>query len=189
MKVLRNRKFAVCVMVILILGAALLGMRGSLARLSAEAQTVYQTGSDGLGSLPAYMADCRTCAEQLLKLGEQYLGGDAASVKAVVSCLSRAEAADQPADQYTANQKLVEAAETLYREVKAVSGIDSTDLEKTERLYAELTGNGDRVERLTASRRDAYNTAAEAFNNGPLRTFPASLLAGLLGIDELIPVY
>ena len=121
MKVLRNRKFAVCVMVILILGAALLGMRGS--------RPAFGGGADGLsdgkrwvGQPSAHMADCRTCAEQLLKLGKQYLGGDAASVKAVVH-VSRAEAADQPADQYTANQKLVEVAETLYREERRYLGL------------------------------------------------------------------
>jgi len=189
MKLLRNRVFAAVMMVTLILGAAAGGSCRSLLKISEKVQAVYNTGEDGLGSLPEYMAVCEICADQLVRLGAEYLGEDAEACRETAALLAASESAKQPADRYTANQKLTEAAESLYLQIKTMPEVDDTDLEKAERLHAEIAGNGDRVERLSAQRRDAYNAAAEAFNKGPLREIPGGLLAGLLGVERLEPVY
>lgn len=189
MKLLRNRGFAVAVMVVFIIGSILGGGCRSLQKLSDDVQDLYHTGTDGLGDVSEYMSVCETCTGQLVELGNQYLGKDAAVCQTAEILLHQSETSGQPAEQYTANQKLIKSAEALYTQLKAEPNLDATDLEKVERLYAEIAGNGDRVERISMQRRDAYNDAAERFNKGPLRAFPGGLLANLLGVEKLDPIY
>lgn len=99
------------------------------------------------------------------------------TLERVINARARATSATTPADKIKAEGEVSSALARLlvvseaYPDLKANTNFNS--------LQAELTGTEDRI----AFARQAYNDAVTKLNTG-IQTFPAVLIAGMLGFKE-----
>ncbi len=152
-------------------GAKLKGERGRVQAL----YTATNAHGQGMANDLALRADA---AANLIRLCGQVLGEDDPAVQAAQQALDAWNATDSgsPADQFAANTALGSAVGTMYNKV-----YDNDKMNKDiERQYAVFLSAQSTITHTA----EEYNSTARQYNNS-LKSFPANILAGLWGMEEV----
>lgn len=152
-------------------GAKLKGERGRVQAL----YTATNAHGQGMANDLALRADA---AANLIRLCSQVLGEDDPAVQAAQQALDAWNATDSgsPADQFAANTVLGSAVGTMYNKV-----YDNDKMNKDiERQYAVFLSAQSTITHTA----EEYNSTARQYNNS-LKSFPANILAGLWGMEEV----
>ena len=178
MKLLKNRKIAALLMVLMILGGSLYGGHRSLMKLRDEAEAVFYNGveGDGLG-IQNDLNERIDLAYNLVTVAKRYLSPDDEAVQKLLTARDALSSAQDPKEKNAANRQLTEASIELY-EAFGGRSLTEKDEKYRQQIYQDLSSRNDTISH------DGYNQEAEDFNK-TLRSFPAGILASLTGVEKL----
>lgn len=165
-----NRALACIVLAAAVLGGTF-GIGG--AKLGGVARSVKEVYAQ---SIAGDLALRTAAAQNIIAEGETALGGEAASVKTAKQAVAELEAAQGPAQEYAANTALTASVGMLYEETRKVCGDDKGSVLQTQ--WSEFLSRGNIIDNSA----NQYNEQARAAQQ-KLNGFPASLIAGLTGIQ------
>lgn len=175
MKILKNRAFALAVMLLLIVGGILIGSHRPLAEMSARVEAAFYDGVDGDGyGIAGDLEDRADAALNLTTIASKYLDAGDPLLLAVNEARRELAEASSPAEKYRADQRITESTTRLYEHLRTLE-LAEKDASYNEKLQAELLGKADILSR------SEYNRLAEEYNR-TLSQFPANVLGGLTGI-------
>ena len=175
MKLFRNRIVVVLLAVVLVVCSVVFsaarGMKKSLRELEDSFFTTQNKG-------PMYYVDqIISAAASAATVADHYDSLDAQAVRDARSSMVKAENARDISDLYDAAEALSDAVSALRT---AAAGVDLTAQDKS--------AFSDAVNTIAGARREldecGYNERALALIEENYRSFPGSLLSGLLNIDE-----
>ena len=135
-----------------------------------------ETASTTRSSMDAYLDRAAECVLEMASEAQLHLGADNANAQKMLDALERFSGDDLDA-RYAAYQTLQGLSDQLYNEMYAANLSDS-DRRSFKQAYDDFWGS-DKYVRI-----DPYRSMAAEFNDS-LDGFPASLAAGLWGVDEL----
>lgn len=175
-----NRPLAWAVLAACALGSVF-GLGGnSLARERDRVEDYFydgaETASTTRSSMDAYLDRAAECVLEMASEAQLHLGADNANAQKMLDALESFSGDDLDA-RYAAYQTLQGLSDQLYNEMYAANLSDS-DRRSFKQAYDDFWGS-DKYVRI-----DPYRSMAAEFNDS-LDGFPASLAAGLWGVDEL----
>ena len=175
-----NRPLAWAVLAACVLGSVFGLGGGSLARERDRVENYFydgaETASTTRSSMDAYLDRAAECAQVMASEVQLRLGADNANAQRVLDVL--ADFGDGDLDlRYQAYQTLQGLSDQLYNEMYAAN-LSDAERRSFKQAYDDFWGC-DKYVRI-----DPYRSMAAEFNDG-LDGFPASLAAGLWGVDEL----
>lgn len=172
----QSRGLALVVMLVVVFGAAVGGTGKSLAAKRAAAVAVFERGSRGDGlSIAGDLADIEEYAQNLAVIARRYLAE--AQVVPLLAAAEELREAKTVAAKYRANEALYQQVSEIYT-LLCNGGLTETDAKYARERYQLIVSKRDTISH------DAYNEAAEAFNQ-LLMAFPARLLASLAGLKPV----
>lgn len=172
---LYNRKLAAAVLAVAVVLSVFLGGGRGLKNARADVYGIYANGVDGDGIGIAKDLSARfAAAEKLWNLTVKH----GLSVPELQEAIANYRAAGTMTQTAAANGALDTAAYAAYNLLQADT-VPEADRRSAGSLYNEINSRGNMI------RNDGYNAAALEFNEKTLSGFPAGLLAGLWGIEEL----
>ena len=145
----------------------------------ASVQALYTATNEHGSGMTGDLALRADAAANLIRLCGQVLGTDDATVQAAQAALdgwNAAADAGGPADQFAANTALGSAVGTMYNKVYDNDKMN----EDIERQYAVFLSAQSTITHTA----EEYNSTARQYNNS-LKSFPANILAGLWGMEEV----
>ena len=175
-----NRPLAWAVLAACALGSVF-GLGGSSLARERDRVVDYfydgaETTSTARSSMDAYLDRAAECAQVMASEVQLHLGADNANAQKMLDTL--ADFFDDGLDaRYSAYQTLQSLSDQLYNEIYAANLSDSERV-NFKHAYDDFWGC-DKYVRI-----DPYRSMASEFNDS-LDGFPASLAAGLWGVDEL----
>lgn len=180
MRLSENRTLAAIVLAVCVLTSIILCGGGGLRNDRYDIERVFVNGTDtslsSRHSMEAYLQRCASSASALAEQGVK-LGADAALIERVRSEADVVEDGDADLDaRYEAYQALGDAVEALYTQLESANGEDA--LSDALLAYNDFKGAQNLI------KNDQYPAMAKEFNE-TLASFPASLLAGLFGVEPL----
>lgn len=175
----KKRPTAVLAIVLAAL-VAVFGIGGAkLKGRQASVQALYTATNEHGSGMTGDLALRADAAANLIRLCGQVLGTDDATVQAAQAALdgwNAAADAGGPADQFAANTALGSAVGTMYNKVYDNDKMN----EDIERQYAVFLSAQSTITHTA----EEYNSTARQYNNS-LKSFPANILAGLWGMEEV----
>lgn len=178
MALLRERKFAALIMVVMIVLSIFGGSYRSLSALRNEAETVFYNGANGDG-LGIYndLEKRVALSYNLMTIALKYVDDEEPTLVAVEEAREKLISAGEPEEKYRANLSLTEATTAL---LSTLEGLALSEKDETYRIriQTELKSADDTISH------DPYNQYAQEFNSA-LGTFPANLLGKLMQIHSL----
>lgn len=165
-------------MALAIVCAIFIGGGRSVSALRKRVTDVFTLGEnkDGLG-IAGELQTIATLAANMLTMAEKYLpDGDAALENLRAARQTLAES-DTPKESYRACADLEQAMQALYHRL-GQEALSDRDQQYREGFILQMNSS------LNIIRHDAYNDAAQAYND-EISRFPASVFAGLFGIGRL----
>ncbi|MEA4824972.1 MAG: hypothetical protein VB111_12810 [Clostridiaceae bacterium] len=178
MKFLYNRKLAVIILVICIVGTILVGGGRSLERYRDTQGQLFYNGTTGDGNSIA--SDLRARCEaghNLITVAKRYMDANAAEIKALSDSITTLENAATVREAFDANYDLTLSADHLYS-VLNNTALSDADKKLVSGQFTELTSRNQTISH------DGYNTVAVEFND-LLGRFPTSVIAMANGIVPL----
>jgi len=170
MQFLKSRRFAVIAMVAMMLIALLLGTSKAFSSMQQYVQTLFYDGTTGISK---DLDDRINTAYNLTTVATRYLDSGDPAVAEVLAAREALTSASGVSEKYRANVRLTDATTALYEKLGTLP-LSEQDAKYRRSLDADLRSSNEII-----SHSD-YNLAAAEFNKG-LSTFPASVLARLLG--------
>lgn len=178
MQLLKQRKTAWAITLIIVIAASLLGARTSLGNLRADTAMMFEEGVSK--EAPGIQHDLDWLLElshNLTVVGERYVDAADAELAAVKEAREALAAAASPAAKYDAADRLVSTSAAL------IYTLSQRELEARDARYAQ-TIKADVESRWLIVARNEYNEKAAAFNE-VLERFPASFLGKLVNVQPL----
>ena len=174
---LKNRKVAVVLTVIIMILATLIGSNRSMA---AEAYDIEQYFIYGYGGYSIQRElDTRTgLAKNLLVVAERNLAVNDSAVKELQDAITQMEKAKTVNEKSDANQKLTAATERMNL-VLDECWLSSSDDRYRRQISMELAACNQAISQ------DPYNELAMQYNTEVLGSFPGNVLKMVNGIEEL----
>ena len=182
MRLSENRPLAWVVLIACALGSVV-GLGGAgLAREYNRVERVFydgvkQSDATARSSMDAYLDRAAEYAQVMASEAQLRLGADNANAQKMLDALADFSDDDGLDARYVAYQTLQSLSDQLYNEMYAANLSDSERV-NFKHAYDDFWGC-DKYVRI-----DPYRSMAAEFN-GSLDGFPASLAAGLWGVDEL----
>ncbi|MCL1805591.1 MAG: LemA family protein [Clostridiales bacterium] len=178
MSIWKDKRFAICVMILMIAAGTLIGSHNSLAGKRDKAAVVFTMGVRGDGiSIQGDLRERDGAAYNMVVVARKYLPEDNALIQNVLIARGELEVAATVGAKSAANRKLETAVKDLY-DVLSVTELSGQDERYPRQLYTDFRSRGDSIGH------DPYNQEAAAFNR-VLSGFPAGLLGGLTGVKPL----
>ena len=176
-----NRPLAWAVLAVCALGSVFgLGV-SSLARERDRVVDYFYDGAETTAttrsSMDAYLDRAAECAQVMASEVQLHLGADDANAQKMLDALADFGDDDGLDARYAAYQTLQGLSDQLYNEMYAAN-LSDTERVNFKHAYDDFWGC-DKYVRI-----DPYRSMAAEFNDS-LDGFPASLAAGLWGVDEL----
>lgn len=170
---------AIAVLILVVILGTLFGTHRSLSSLRQDTAQAFYQGVDNSGYGISTNLDLRVeYARNLCKVGGRYSVSQ--QVTAVEDACAALENAETPEEKYDANNGLTSAVSDL-SDALAGQSLSQEDAQLRKSLTTDLSSFEMRIDKLAS----AYNTEVRSFNEDILGGFPAGLLGGLLGIDDL----
>ena len=182
MRLSENRPLAWVVLIACALGSVV-GLGGAgLARERNRVERVFydgvkQSDATARSSMDACLDRAAECAQVMASEVQLHLGADNANAQKMLNALADFGDDDGLDARYQAYQTLQSLSDQLYNEIYAANLSDSERV-NFKHAYDDFWGC-DKYVRI-----DPYRSMAAEFNDS-LDGFPASLAAGLWGVDEL----
>ena len=175
---MENKKIAWAVLAVSVVFSLLFGGYRSLSSEYRQAERIFYDGveGDGVGILSDLSAR-EDAAYNLATIAKRYLDEDDPAIQAVLDARSKLGAASSISERYTFNEALTEAVNDLSLQLEGCS-LSEKDESYRAGLMAELKS------RQMSIGYDGYNAAAAEYKS-LTKSFPASLIAGIFGIDSL----
>ena len=175
-----NRKLAWAVLVACVLGSVV-GLGGShlVRERDAAVELFYEGAEKGTTreSMDAYLDRAADCAQVMASEAQLHFGADNAVAEQMFAALADFGDDDGLDARYNAYTTLQSLSDQLYNQFYA-EGVADSDRVNFKRAYDDFWGADKFV------RRDPYREHARDFNDS-LTGFPASAVAGLMGVDKL----
>ena len=180
MRLSENRKLAWAVLAACVLGSVVGLGGGHLVRERASVEKVFYSGTETgttRESMDAYLDRAADCAQVMASEAQLHFGQDNAAAAQMLDALADFGDDDGLDARYAAYTPLQGLSDQLYNQFYA-EGVAEADRVNFKRAYDDFWGADKFV------RRDVYRELARDFNDS-LDGFPASAVAGLLGVKEL----
>ena len=176
-QLLKNRKVAVVLTVIIMILATLIGSNRSMA---AEAYDIEQYFIYGYGGYSIqHDLDTRTgLAKNLLIVAERNLPSNDSAMEELQDAIVQIELAQTVKEKADANQKLTAATERMNLVLEEY-WLSSSDERYRRQISMELEACNQAISQ------DPYNEMAIQYNTEVLGSFPGSVLKMVNGIEEL----
>ena len=178
MKLLRNRKVAWFITILVIAFSVVIVGGSKLAKEAESVEAVFEQGVklDGM-SIAHDLARSADIAYNYYTVARRYMAEETPALVELLAARSDLLSAERIEDKSEAQQRLTEAVVTLYGQLADYS-LNERDLAYRESLLAELRSANAIMEH------DGYNDLARDFNR--LREgWPAKLIALLYGVEPL----
>ena len=175
---LKNRRFAAIVLAAVVILGVPLGSARSLRHASKQVEAQFFTGVKGRGAIADFLEDASAAALGLVTVGAKY---DAAQEETGKLRMDRSWLLDAQEEEDIA---LYAAANALV--VKSFGALKDKlwSLELSEQDAADVEYYASQFEGAQGAVNHAgYNEAVEEFTEKTYDRFPASLFAGLLGVE------
>ena len=180
MRLSENRKLAWVVLAVCVFGSVVGLGGGHLVRERGSVEERFYSGSEEGGtreSMDAYLDRAYDCAQVMASEAQLHFGTDDAAAAQMLDTLESFRDEAGLDARYAAYTELQTLSDQLYNEFYA-DGVADADRVNFKRAYDDFWGADKFV------RRDAYRSLARDFNDS-MKGFPASAVAGLMGVDEL----
>lgn len=178
MQLLKQRKVAWTITIIVVLAASVLGASLSLGSMRADAEATFVQGISK--DEPGIQFDLDWLMElsgNLLVVAGRYVAADDTELVAVADARSALETASSPKRKYEAADRLVSRSAALIYTLSQMSPEDR-DVRYSQSIKADIES------RWLIIGRNPYNERASAFNDA-LEQFPASMLSKLVSVKPL----
>ncbi len=182
MSVLKNRKFAWCVLVAVVILFTFFGIRRSLSKLSAETENMFYNGvyleKEGYtsASIETHLQKRIEASLGMITVASNYDG-----LKSLTDDLRAAREelmdADTISEKYDANVKLEAALNAVTKKLDSV-GVSPSDLDDYSDYSSTLSGA------QYAINSNACNSKVDEYYKNVLGTFPSVLFKGLMPKPE-----
>ena len=172
---------AVAIVAVVIVLGTLFGVRRSLTQASAVVTEQFYQGTDGSGyGIATDLDKILEFSGNLVTVANKYGSQFSAQAQAVTQARLALDEAEGAAARYKANEALLQAVEALNQAMQDADLADRDEQYRSE-LYASI------LSRTTIIAHEAtdYNAQVRSFNQDVLGAFPANLLSGLAGVDQL----
>ncbi len=183
MKLLSNRKFAWLILAICVV-VSIVGLGGG--SLAAQRRDVLDVFNDGIDdslavrfSMDAYLENCASYANIMAEEYRLRVDMEDALAGKILEMSAMLADSDDLDERYTIYVTLTRNVESLYTQFFSTISPEDDHAEFSH-AYQNYQGEVSKISY------DEYHALAEKFNDS-LEGFPANLIAGLLGIDELNP--
>lgn len=179
MDLLKSRKTAWAVLVVVVVLSVLLGSVRSVSSLRQKADQAFTQGTrgDGLG-ISHYLESRVSLSGNLITVAVRYLDGNDARVTALRQAADNLAQAQTPSAKYQANQTLQPAFQSVYDALEGLY-LSQKDEDYRVRLLADFKSRDDSI------RYDGYNKLAQNYNDQVLRASPGGALASVFGVRPL----
>ena len=177
---LRDRKVAIVITIIIMIGSTGFGVHRSLEDKGDYARWVFYNGSFfGDSGGIQYELDTRAgLASNLLVVAGRYLDSEDEAVQRLKEARETLVTADGIGEKYLANEELSQAADNLAQVLDACNLTDN-DRRYQRRIIVDMESSNEIIGH------DEYNQLASAYNREVLGVFPANILKEIVGVDEL----
>lgn len=176
MKFVYNRKTAVLILVLCIVGTVLISGGRSLNRYRESQAELFYDGPKGFSIYNDLMARCEA-GYNIMTVARRYMDADSADLAALADAISGVETAESASEYYEANYRLTVAVDQVYA-LLSQERLNDTDKKLLSGQFTEMTSRNQTIAN------DSYNTHAGQFND-MLKGFPTALIAGVNGIRPL----
>lgn len=167
---LKNRKVAVIICVIVIALSILSGARRSLSEVIRETEDAFVYGVAGDGQSIYHDLGSRTqLANNLVTVAERYLDAEDDAVSRVRVLSAKLQRETRPEKCYDLNEELTEAVSDLNAALLNAS-LTETDEDYRKGILTDFTSYAYTIQH------DGYNDLVRALNEGTLKKFPARIL-------------
>ncbi|MDL2206282.1 LemA family protein [Eubacteriales bacterium OttesenSCG-928-N13] len=178
MRFSENRLIAWIVLAVVVLLSISLYGGGAMKEMRFSVQQIFTDGAQKDGLSINRDLDARADkAAILVSIAGKYLPSDSAALADVKEAADLLTNSAELSDRNDANTKLTRAVETLYTELEQ-QNLSETDKTNINAAYREIKSRADTISR------DTYNAVAREFNQSISR-FPANIISGFTGVDEL----
>lgn len=177
----KRRQGAIAIVAVVIVLATLFGVRRSLNKASEQVSEMFYIGADASGyGIATDLDKIMEFSGNLVTVANKYGTQFSDPAQAVTQARQELARAEGVSEQYEASQALLQAVETLNQALLDGELSDQDEQYRSE-LYASI------LSRTTIIAHEAtdYNAQVRAFNQDVLGAFPANLLGGLAGVDQL----
>ena len=175
---LKNRRFAAIVLAAVVILGVPLGSARSLRHAAKQVEAQFFTGVEGRGAIADYLEDASAAALGLVTVGARYDAAqeETGELRFDRSCLLDAMEGKRVAGYAAANALVVKSFGALKDKLWSLelSEQDAADVEYYANQFEGAQG---------AVNHAGYNEAVEEFTQKTYDRFPASLFAGLLGVE------
>lgn len=168
--------FALCV-IVSIVGLGGMGLKNARDEILDVFYDGTEKGETARYSMDAYLDRAAECAQVMASEAQLQLGMDNKTAAAMLETLAAFGDDDGLDMRYAAYQQLQKDSDVLYNEMYAASLTDAQRV-NFKTAYDDFWGSDKYI------RKDPYRAMASDFNDD-LRGFPASIVAGIFGVDEL----
>lgn len=180
MKLVKKRRLAVIIAVVIVLLSTLFGVHRSLIELSYKVEELFYTGVDKSGiGIDDDLLKRLEYSYNLVSYARKY-GGCETEADAVLSAREQLSAANSPGAKYSANSELTNTALALYDKLNEGS-LSEKDFTYVKSQYNNLLSRNDTI----AHEAGLYNQKVREFNNDTLGEFPINFLRYPAFIVEL----
>ena len=172
---------AIAIVAVVIVLGTLFGVRRSLNRASAVVTEQFYQGTDGSGyGIATDLDKILEFSGNLVTVANKYGTQFSDQAQAVTQARLALDQAEGVSASYAANEALLQAVEALNQAMQDADLADRDEQYRGE-LYASI------LSRTTIIAHEAtdYNAQVRSFNQDVLGAFPANLLSGLAGVDQL----
>ena len=178
MKLLKNRAFAVVLLIIVFVVAGLTSVRSSLNEMSREVEVLFTSGENNDGdSISKNLEERTKLSYELIGIAKKYLEADDEALVSLITARDILNDAKTIKEKSAANLTLTEAIIDLNSALSALD-LEDKDAERREYLVLALDNENDSI------RTDIYNQKVNEFNK-KLSTFPVSFLSVIVGVQPL----
>lgn len=178
MNFLKNKTFAIVIMILMIISSILIGSHRSLTSLSNDASNVFVNGvnGDGMG-IQNDLNQRFELAGNLVKIADNYIDMNNVIFKTMSDTRSNLTNAKTPKEKYSANIKLTDAVNELYT-LLGKENLSDKDEKYRNSIYADFSSRNDTIGH------DKYNEYAKNFND-TLKQYPANILSKITFVKPL----
>jgi len=174
---LKNRKVAVWLTVIIMVLATLFGSHRSLMAAAYPVEQHFIVGEDGY-SIQRDLDTRAGLADNLVVVAERYLPMDDLAMVDLKEAITALEAAKSVKEKSAANQQLTAATDRMNLLLEGYP-LSSTDERYRIQIHTDLVSYNQIISH------DAYNEMVAAYNSQVLGKFPANLLRKIAMVPEL----
>ena len=178
MKLLKNKFFAIAMMIIMIFCSIGFGSYRSLSELSNNTTSVFYNGVNNDGkSIQSNLDQRISTSNSIVNMAKRYFPASDEDIISVLNVMDELSSATTPSTKCAANKKLTQEVDNLCYKLNNSAKLSSSDSKSLSKLSDQMAVSNDLINK------DGYNNTAQEYNN-VISVFPANLLSTSFGIKS-----